>query len=172
MPNWCMNNLQITAKPEQINELTQALEKCEGEDFFDIFVPNAEEAGEGDDWYGYNSATYGCKWNCKAYEWDVDGEGTTISISFDSPWGPPDALFNTISDRFESVVAYYYEPGMAFCGKFHDGYDETYEIPSSADEIRDQIPAELDEFFNISEQAAEWEAENQEEYDEDSKKSA
>lgn len=172
MPNWCMNNLQITASVDEIKEIELQLDQCEGKSFFDIFVPNSEEAGKGDDWYSYNCATYGCKWNCDASDWDVDGEGTTISISFDSPWGPPEELFKTISERYYSVLAYYYEPGMAFCGKFMDGYDECYEIPSSSEEVKDSIPDEIDEFFCISEQMADWEAENEEEDDEDSEKTA
>ena len=164
MPNWCSNSLQITGTKEEIAELFEKLEACKGQDFFDLFVQNAHEASADDDWYAYNLANYGCKWNCNANDWDVEsGDGTTITISFDSPWGPPDKLFEQLSQDYQSVLAYYYEPGMAFCGRFEDGFDNQYEIPGTAEEIRDTIPDDIDEMFCISEYAEEYAAEREEE---------
>ena len=151
MPNWCSNNLQITATESEIKEIKEALDKSEGKEFFDIFVPSAEQAGKGEEWYAYNVEVYGFKWNCDTMSWDVDSEGTTITISFDSPWSPPSQLYETLAERYQSVVAYYYEPGMAFCGKFVDGFDETFEIPGSAEEVRESIPTDIDDMFSISE---------------------
>ena len=166
MPNWCSNNLQITGTKEEIADIAAKLEACKGQDFFDLFTRNAHEASADDDWYAYNLANYGCKWNCNANDWDVEsGDGTTISISFDSPWCPPDKIFEQLSQEYESVLAYYYEPGMAFCGRFEDGFDNQYEIPSSSEEVRDTIPDDIDEMFSISEQMEDYEAENAENED-------
>ncbi len=55
----------------------------------------------------------------------------------DSPWGPPDKIFEQLSQDYQSVLAYYYEPGMAFCGRFEDGFDNQYEIPGSSEEVQD-----------------------------------
>lgn len=163
MPNWCSNNLQITGTKEEIADIAAKLEACKGQDFFDLFTQNAHEASADDDWYAYNLANYGCKWNCNANDWDVEsGDGTTISISFDSPWCPPDKIFEQLSQEYESVLAYYYEPGMAFCGRFEDGFDNQYEIPGSSEEVRDTIPDDIDEMFSISEQMEDYEAENAE----------
>jgi hypothetical protein len=58
----------------------------------------------------------------------------------------------------------YFEPGMAFAGIFEDGADEYYEYGGmDSKQIAEELPAELDEAFGISESAAEWEAENAEE---------
>ncbi len=161
MPNWCSNSLQITGTKKEIAELFEKLEACKGQNFFDLFVQNAHEASADDDWYAYNLENYGCKWNCNANDWDVEsGDGTTITISFDSPWGPPDKLFEQLSQDYQSVLAYYYEPGMAFCGLFEDGFDNQYEIPGTAEEIRDAIPDDIDEMFCISEYASEREEED------------
>jgi hypothetical protein len=57
----------------------------------------------------------------------------------------------------------YYEPGMAFAGIWEDGQDDYYEYGSlDSAGIVEALPGELDEAFGISEQAAEWEAENAE----------
>jgi hypothetical protein len=166
MPNWCSNNLQITGTKEQIALLNKKLDECKGKSFFDIFgIPDAEAAGAGDDWYVYNLENYGCKWNCDAHVWDVDGDGTNLSISFDSPWGPPNKLFEGLTEEYTEVLAYYYEPGMAFCGRFQDGDDETYDIPGTVQEAMDTIPSDIDDFFNISEQIADREEEAAEDED-------
>jgi hypothetical protein len=58
----------------------------------------------------------------------------------------------------------YYEPGMAFAGIFEDGADEYYEYSGmDSKQIAEELPVELDEAFGISESAAEWEAEQEEE---------
>ena len=167
MPNWCYNNVQILAEPHEIQRIKNSLDNCKGKNFFDIFVPNAEQAGQGDGekWYGYNIGTYGCKWNCDAYQYDVDGEGTTISISFDSPWSPPIALYEIIYHELNyNVLAYYDECGMAFCGRYEDGDDYYYDYSGmSAEEIEDMIPDDINEFFELSERQRQYEEENENE---------
>jgi hypothetical protein len=62
------------------------------------------------------------------------------------------------------VVAFYYEPGMQFVGKWDNGADDCYEYGgATADTVRDMIGEELDDYFCISEQMADWEEENAEE---------
>jgi hypothetical protein len=62
------------------------------------------------------------------------------------------------------VEAFYYEPGMAFAGKWDNGIDEYYEYSGEdSTTVRESIGAELDDYFGISESMAEWEADNAEE---------
>ena len=62
-----------------------------------------------------------------------------------------------------SVRAYYYEPGMAFAGKWEDGDDDYVEYSGiEAKDLREHLGEELDDAFGISESALEWEAENEE----------
>ena len=52
---------------------------------------------------------------------------------------------------------------MAFAGVWEDGADDYYEYSGmNSDQIAEELPVELDECFCISEQVAEYEAENQE----------
>jgi len=166
MPNWCMNSLQITGSAEQIKEIEAKLEESGGKEFFDIFVKNAKDAGQEEEWYAYNHEHYGCKWNCDASSWDVDsGDGTTITISFDSPWGPPMAIFEKIQETPGlSVLAQYYEPGMGFIGEYNDGSDNYYDYGGcTSEDIYDHVPAELVDSWGLYEQMVEYEAENNEE---------
>lgn len=167
MPNWCSNILQIRGTEEQIASIKEKLDEKEGKNFFDIFVPNAEDAGQGDGekWYQYNLDNYGCKWNCDAYDYSVDGEGTNLTINFDSPWAPPIALYDTLYNELDlGVLAYYDECGMAFCGRYEDGDDYYYDYSGmSADEMEEEIPDDINDMFSLSENRREWEEENEEE---------
>ena len=51
-----------------------------------------------------------------------------------------------------TIEAYYNEEGMAFCGKYTtEDDDDFYEYGDmSADEIRENIPSDIDEAFGIS----------------------
>lgn len=149
MPNWCCNNLQITGKKEDINRIEEELAKSEGKNFFDIFVEPTKE--DNADWYTYNLENYGCKWNCDADEWWTDdgGDMMTITISFQSPWGPPIALYEKIDSEGMSVYAQYLESGMCFVGEFANGCDECYEYDNL--ESLDQIPEELVDSWGLRE---------------------
>ncbi|NBS94451.1 MAG: hypothetical protein EBT27_12160 [Betaproteobacteria bacterium] len=58
------------------------------------------------------------------------------------------------------VVATYYEPGIAFVGKWDNGVDDCYEYGGeTSDTVRDLIGEELDDEYGISEAMAEWEDE-------------
>ncbi len=61
------------------------------------------------------------------------------------------------------VTLYYYEPGMAYVGKFEDGCDDYYEYGGeNSQTVRAAIGDELDDMFGISESMAEYEAEQDE----------
>jgi hypothetical protein len=47
---------------------------------------------------------------------------------------------------------------MAFAGIWSDGFDDYYEFSGiKSEDVQQLLPAELDEFFAISETMAEWE---------------
>jgi hypothetical protein len=71
-----------------------------------------------------------------------------------------------VEDGFE-VVALYYEPGMAYVGKYDNGCDDCYDYGGhNSKTVVDLIGEELDDYFGISESMAEYEAENMDEFQE------
>ena len=115
-------------------------------------------------WYDWCVANWGTKW-------DVGGDGAEaqdipggLMLTFDSAWSPPIDAFNTLVEaQGFSIRAMYYEPGMAFAGIWEDGCDDFYEYGGmNSEQIAESLPAELDEAFGISESAAMWEEENEE----------
>ena len=119
-------------------------------------------------WYDYCVNEWGTKW-------DVGGDDglmeminpNTLQASFESAWAPPVAAYEKLCAMGFIIKAFYEEPGMAFCGMVtgdEDGFDdEYYEYGGEAsDTVRDVIGEELDDYFGISENMAQYEAENAE----------
>jgi hypothetical protein len=116
-------------------------------------------------WYDFCVNEWGTKWDVGGDDLgpaqDIPGG---LMLTFDSAWSPPTNAYEKLMDQGFRVRAMYYEGGMAFAGIFDENGDDYYEYGGmSADEIADTLPPELDEAFCISEQVAEWEAENAEE---------
>ena len=118
-------------------------------------------------WYEYAHANWGTKWDASVYDYHTDVDGQ-LYISFDTAWGPPIVFYDKLGEMGYEVEAFYREEGMAFAGKYSDGCDDYYEYGSmSADEIRDQLPEELDDMFSISQYQRDVEQENRrDEWDE------
>lgn len=162
MPNWCNNTIEIHAEKEMIDEFESFLNQNDGKDWFTYFKPLPESL-KNDGWYEWSIENWGCKWNCDAQDWQRVDENT-ISFWFDSPWGPPIALYQTMTDMDFLVEASYHEEGMAFVGEFVDGFDETYEY-SDLDSL-DDIPEHIIEKWNLREMLMDREEWNEDEDEE------
>ena len=145
MPNWCNNTIKIQSEKKRIDEFERFLNENDGKDWFTFFRPLPEDL-QNDGWYEWSINNWGCKWNCDANDWERIDENT-ISFWFDSPWGPPLALYEFMVDEEFDVRASYHEEGMAFVGEFVDGFDNCYEY-EDLDSL-DYIPEHLIEDWNL-----------------------
>jgi hypothetical protein len=123
---------------------------------------NLEQFGYGN-WYDFCVGRWSTKWDvdCQG-QVDVHPDGTTVTASFDSAWSPPTGVYEELVEQGYSVRAYYYESGMCFAGIWDNGSDDCYSDWGDSQGAKDMLPQDLDDFFAISEQQAEWEAENEE----------
>ena len=190
MPNWCNNTVEIYHEdPAMLERVRSAFKNGR---LLDEFIPVPKElqivAGRvGDDndpkqieleaqeksnrekfgyatWYDFCVNEWGTKW-------DIGGDGAEaqdipngLMLTFDSAWSPPCDAYAKLNEQGFSIRAMYYEPGMAFAGIWEDGDDQFYEYGGlNSEQIAEELPEVLDEAFGISESAAEWEAENEEE---------
>jgi hypothetical protein len=190
MPNWCSNSVTITHEdPAKIAALTEAMKENR---FLDHIIPVPKDLKEtmagsyGDEakqaaleaqtqrnveqygfsnWYDFCVARWGTKWDVDlAGTVDVSNDGRTVDASFDSAWSPPINVYEEMVEQGYDVVAYYYEPGMAYVGKWDNGIDECYEYGGeNSQTVRGVIGDELDDMFGISESMAEYEDEEDEE---------
>jgi hypothetical protein len=189
MPNWCNNTFELVGPKEKVREFEAFLDAGGGKEWFDFFLPCPQELKDvgnvsfahtneellkkfgHSDWYSWSIENWGCKWNCDAQDWtveDYDEQNLCIRFWFDSPWGPPIALYEHISTNEDlNVFAGYHEEGMCFVGKFEYGCDESYEY-SDLDSL-DVIPEDIVEDWNLREmleERAEWDEE--EDFDDES----
>lgn len=147
IPNWCSNHIEVRGSdPAEIERLADAFD---AEQFCNAVVP----VPKGVDAYNFCVENWGTKWDVDPYEaCDRHDDGLGFSGSFDSAWSPPIAIAETLREYGFEVVLRYHESGMAFVGKWDDGFDECVDyggIP--AKQIRQSIGDDLDDFFGITE---------------------
>ena len=146
MPNWCNNTMTIShPDPAMMEKVAAAWNSGE---FLSVMVPQPDYPGYKDceikdgmpDWWTWRVNNWGTKWDV-GYSAELDNKATIkegeISVGFDSAWSPPIQAYDSLVEQGFSVRAYYYEPGMDFCGRYEDGVDEEYE--ASGD-----IPEDID----------------------------
>lgn len=188
MPNWCNNTVEIRHEdPAMITRVQEAFNK--GSLLMEFFptpkelvdtvagfpgeeLREAHEAQEKSNlekygyrnWYDWNVANWGTKWDIGADGQDaLVQDANSLTLNFDSAWAPPCQAYERLLELGFEILAYYYEPGMGFAGKWDNGDDDYYEISGmTSDEVAATLPDDLDECFAISEYMAEWEEENQE----------
>lgn len=193
MPNWCNNSITLKHEdPAMIERAYKALCRGEFLNEF-IPVPqdlkdtvagfmgeDKREAHEAQqkanlekygakDWYDFCTSQWGTKW-------DVGGDDgliqklseNCVEASFDSAWAPPCAAYEKLAAMGFIIKAYYDEPGMCFCGvwtgdeeEFYDDYREY--SGETSETVRKAIGGELDDYWGISENMAQWEEENENE---------
>ena len=108
-----------------------------------------------EDWYDWCIANWGTKWDIgrdSALDNDANIDGNSFTVSFDSAWAPPTAAYEKLEEMGYIVIAYYFEPGCDFCGKYAHGVDECCRIEDRTEEV--------DEIMGISETLASWEAQS------------
>lgn len=171
MPNWCSNGITLRhADPAMIQRAAKALQ--EG-NFLQEFIPCPAELSEAvadggtnealvakhgySSWYDFNINNWGTKWDVSSENVEIE-DTNTVTASFDSAWAPPIAAYERLMEQGFEIEAFYYEPGMQYVGKWADGVDDCYEYGGeTSDSVRDLIGEELDDYFGISENMAEYE---------------
>lgn len=85
-----------------------------------------------DNWYDWNIATYGTKWDISVGEEEFDREPTEFLASFDTAWCPPMQFLERLQQRFPNIdISMTFEvEGSDTCGIAYT--DRTQEEPSIA----------------------------------------
>ena len=188
MPNWCNNSVEIyhedSAMLERVRKafdegallnefipIPQSLKivaGCVGDPdeqkkLEEDTARNKEVHGYGN-WYDYCVNEWGTKWDVGADGNPAQDIPGGLMLGFESAWAPPCGAYEKLTEQGFRIRAMYFEPGMAFAGIWEDGIDDYYEYGGlDSAGIAEELPVELDEAFGISEDVAQWEAENAEE---------
>ena len=145
MPNWCINNLNISGNEKQLQKFVEKSMSTydDGTERF-IFngthpMPNTLNITSGThlsfiekikryiniklykhkDWYGWRLSNWGTKWDaCEPYI--NNNDINYFSVSFDTAWGPPINWLDNIAMDYPdlSFELEYEESGMGFGGTF------------------------------------------------------
>ena len=158
MPNWCLNNLTISHENRsKVMQFVRAYKEGKVCDHY-LPVPRTDD-GEliidqthPDYWYNWCVNNWGTKWDIGSDNGEVHGLNPTIvgneaTMSFDSAWSPPIGLYEELDRLGFMVDATYFEPGMGYCGIWHDGDDLYTEYGSD----KGLIPVRVWEDYNLAE---------------------
>ena len=150
MPNWCQNYVELQHPDKsKVEDLVVASGKNKDFGLFQYLYPCPKEELESEGGgYGWRVENWGTKWDVKPD--DIEFDGDSVRISFDTAWSPPIALYDMLTQEGWTVNAQYAESGMQFCGQYQDGYDEYFEYGDmSRDEAKENIPSDLYEFADL-----------------------
>ena len=158
MPNWCLNNLTISHENRsKVMQFVRVYKEGKVCDHY-LPVPRTDD-GEliidqthPDYWYNWCVNNWGTKWDIGSDNGEVHGLNPTIvdneaTMTFDSAWSPPIGLYEELDRLGFMVDATYFEPGMGYCGIWHDGDDLYTEYGSD----KGLIPVRVWEDYNLAE---------------------
>jgi hypothetical protein len=158
MPNWCMNDIEISGPTDLITDIFEKSQDAGG--LLQQLVPLAEDESIG---VGDQLEAWGTKWDVDPENLELDVvNANTIRIvgTVDSAWGPPITALETFANanRDCSVDLKYWESGIGFVGQWSSVSmeDEYYEYNLEDRASIDDIPDTLLEHFSIEEEYQEY----------------
>ena len=124
MPNWCSNYLDIVGEDDDIKAFRKEaidVHPTLGDETlsFQKLKPMPERLnGTAMGWYDWRCEHWGVKW--EPTDCDITDDEGGIFFAFDSPWGPPLKLLETVIEQYPklSFSLEYEEWGMDFYGTF------------------------------------------------------
>lgn len=156
MPNWCSNKLTLTHKDPAM--ITRAVEGFICERLLDEFVPLSSKTVDD------ANRSWGTKWDVGGPPEDVEGGDLgdhEVTFIFDSAWSPPVDAYSKFEEQGFEVIAYYWEPGNAFCGEYIGGVNYYYNIEGDSKWVRENIPESIINEFDMVEQMEYYEVEDE-----------
>lgn len=155
MPNWCQN--VVTLHHSDVNMINRAVTAYNEDKLFNEFVPCPPE--EEENWYNWSLSNWGTKWEARSADNVERIDTNTIQLFYETAWAPPIEFYNSMLEQGFQVSAYYYEPGMNFCGHYDIDYNDEYSIDGNSEWVENNIPEDINDIFGISESMKEWEEE-------------
>jgi Ferredoxin-like domain in Api92-like protein len=127
----------LDGTPKDNKESNRASLDLAGAVIFGQIKPEAgNEVNVGGDWYSWNLANWGCKWDASDVYVEEDS-ATYWAISFDTPWSPPIPAMESLSLLFPDVkftLRYEEEQGWGGITEFTNGESneiESWDIPNN-----------------------------------------
>ena len=73
---------------------------------------------DSNNWYDWSIENWGVKWDCGDVEITEEFGDTEITYTFDTPWGPPQEIYDLLVTKFPEIhISWFWdEPGMELAG--------------------------------------------------------
>ena len=73
---------------------------------------------DNNNWYDWSIENWGVKWDCGDVEITEEFGDTEITYTFDTPWGPPQEIYDLLVTKFPEIhISWFWdEPGMELAG--------------------------------------------------------
>lgn len=153
MPNWCENKATIRHPDHDV--MKSLVLHYNSENICQKLIPIPEDIKSGDNVVEWCRNAWGTKWDIGAGDYGVETECYPVTPTdeqfvvlaeryrgfpsdldkvyemqwkFLSAWAPPEGLYQKLKEMGCYVEAYFYEPGLCFCGTWIDGDVEDYRI--------------------------------------------
>ncbi len=146
MPNWVHNRITFKGSSSDLAKIAEELKDENSQDpiSFNKLIPRPTD--QEDDWYNWNIAHWGTKWDACHADSELESFGNTsrpgtLFYSFDTAWSPPAPIIDILIAKFghvEMFYAYEEEQGWggtlsAFGGKVIE--QSEYDVPNSHKEM-------------------------------------
>lgn len=153
MPNWCRNYIDMIGPAKIVDDFHNWLKVDDDEEennWFTYFRPipdNLKEEG----WYDWCWKNWGTKWNSDAKNIEVvelRGNYKRIRFECETAWNAPLRLYRYIEEHTEfSVLAYYNEYEMGYCGCYTNGEEDrittNFETDEDLERYNEMVPERL-----------------------------
>jgi hypothetical protein len=128
MPNHCISELTITGESKQLSKLLKQVQitKDEATETHDErefschkIIPRPSK--KDDDWYDWNIANWGSKWDLCDFEWlENEWEEGFVHASFWTAWSPITPVLEKLSKKHKTVKMSYrfHDEGAGFYGHY------------------------------------------------------
>lgn len=136
MPNWVFCSLEIKANsPEKLNTIKEKVSDDHSDFSFNKII--TRPANEEDNWYDWNIANWGTKWD--ASDVVLNQSTDSLSFSFSTPWSPPLPVIEELIKDKDIELHLFYEEEQGWGGeiKARDGVfveEKIWDIPNSHSE--------------------------------------
>ena len=191
MPNWCNNNIKITGPNKIIDKIEKIVKDESGKSgqLLNHFHPmpeglrNTTADGSKDkamikkygysSWYDWAVDNWSTKWDVNEFHGvertELGIDESEISFGFDSAWAPPiNAYDKFIEDNSNVTIrATYFEGGCDFMGIWDNGIDDCWTISDTAPKgsidkfWKTSAGKELDDLYGLTENMAQYEADQE-----------
>ena len=157
MPNHVYNTIEFTGKNRDLVMIMKKVsmprpgcsENRNEFNFHYLVTPSDTEwYKDSNNWYNWNIANWGTKWNAYDVEIDdkIDDDHPFLGYSFTTAWSPPTNVILALVDyivekRLDISMDWFYEEEQGWGGKMHydiiTGYScvEEWDIPNSHEEL-------------------------------------